>query len=192
MGFKASIAVRMLLLCGRCHVTDHLLVDGSHTKLLRGRRQSSLERLGVADELSPIPAVFAGINVPLDLVAQRFRAVQDYTHVVMNFLLTGRVGPDRNEDWLEYFDVVITGDGFSPHPWKTLFIVRGPLLQRLCLQRVFGHCPVPAVTASPTQKWLWQAFRQFTIPLLAKCWMCFSACDPCQSEEPTPQPCSCS
>ncbi len=33
----------------------------------------------------------------------------DYTHVVMNFLLTGRVGSDRNEDWLEYFDVVITG-----------------------------------------------------------------------------------
>ncbi|DBA91731.1 TPA: hypothetical protein ACH3X1_003327 [Trebouxia sp. C0004] len=35
----------------------------------------------------------------------------DYTHVVMNFLLTGRVGSDRNEDWLEYFDVVITGCG---------------------------------------------------------------------------------
>ncbi|KAA6422922.1 MAG: cytosolic purine 5-nucleotidase [Trebouxia sp. A1-2] len=35
----------------------------------------------------------------------------DYTHVVMNFLLTGRVGSDRNEEWLEYFDVVITGCG---------------------------------------------------------------------------------
>lgn len=33
----------------------------------------------------------------------------DYTHVVMNFLLCGRVGNDRNEEWLEYFDVVITG-----------------------------------------------------------------------------------
>ena len=33
----------------------------------------------------------------------------DYTHVVMNFLLAGRVGSERNEDWLEYFDVVITG-----------------------------------------------------------------------------------
>lgn len=33
----------------------------------------------------------------------------DYTHVVMNFLLTGRVGSARNDDWLEYFDVVITG-----------------------------------------------------------------------------------
>lgn len=33
----------------------------------------------------------------------------DYTHVVMNFLLSGRVGTQKNEDWLEYFDVVITG-----------------------------------------------------------------------------------
>ena len=33
----------------------------------------------------------------------------DYTHVVMNYLLGGRVGPDKNEDWLEFFDVVITG-----------------------------------------------------------------------------------
>ncbi len=40
----------------------------------------------------------------------------DYTHVVMNFLLTGRVGSDRNEDWLEYFDVVITGQAGSPVP----------------------------------------------------------------------------
>ncbi|KAL3150708.1 hypothetical protein ABBQ32_000495 [Trebouxia sp. C0010 RCD-2024] len=35
----------------------------------------------------------------------------DYTHVVMNFLLSGRVGTQKNEDWLEYFDVVITGCG---------------------------------------------------------------------------------
>lgn len=34
----------------------------------------------------------------------------DYTHVVMNFLLSGRVGSQKNEDWLEYFDVVITGE----------------------------------------------------------------------------------
>ncbi len=33
----------------------------------------------------------------------------DYTHVVMNFLLSGRTGHDKNFDWLEYFDVVITG-----------------------------------------------------------------------------------
>lgn len=45
----------------------------------------------------------------------QFHALQDYTHVVMNFLLTGRVGPDRNEDWLEYFDVVITGDDSTPY-----------------------------------------------------------------------------
>lgn len=33
----------------------------------------------------------------------------DYTNVVMNFLLGGRVGADKNEDWLEMFDVVMTG-----------------------------------------------------------------------------------
>lgn len=41
----------------------------------------------------------------------------DYTHVVMNFLLTGRVGSDRNEEWLEYFDVVITGEADPPLAW---------------------------------------------------------------------------
>ncbi|KAK9829767.1 hypothetical protein WJX72_007769 [[Myrmecia] bisecta] len=35
----------------------------------------------------------------------------DYTNVVMNYLLCGRVGNDRNLDWLEHFDVVITGCG---------------------------------------------------------------------------------
>ena len=38
----------------------------------------------------------------------------DYTHVVMNFLLSNRVGSQKNEDWLEYFDVVITGQHLSP------------------------------------------------------------------------------
>jgi hypothetical protein len=33
----------------------------------------------------------------------------DYTHVVMNFLLSGRTGTARNLDWLRYFDAVITG-----------------------------------------------------------------------------------
>lgn len=37
----------------------------------------------------------------------------DYTHVVMNFLLSNRVGSQKNEDWLEYFDVVITGQHVS-------------------------------------------------------------------------------
>lgn len=33
----------------------------------------------------------------------------DYTNVVMNYLLCGRVGKEKNLDWLQYFDVVITG-----------------------------------------------------------------------------------
>lgn len=28
---------------------------------------------------------------------------------VMNYLLSDRVGAEKNDDWLEYFDVVITG-----------------------------------------------------------------------------------
>jgi hypothetical protein len=38
----------------------------------------------------------------------------DYTHIVMNFLLHGRTGAARNHDWLEYFDVVITGAPARP------------------------------------------------------------------------------
>lgn len=40
----------------------------------------------------------------------------DYTHVVMNFLLAGRTGTQRNMDWLEYFDAVITGAWQRPQP----------------------------------------------------------------------------
>lgn len=35
----------------------------------------------------------------------------DYTHVVMNYLLCGRAGADKDGDWLSYFDVVVTGCG---------------------------------------------------------------------------------
>eukprot|EP00877_Chromochloris_zofingiensis_P002493 jgi/Chrzof1/12244/Cz06g26250.t1 len=33
----------------------------------------------------------------------------DYTNVVMNFLVSGRVGRQKNDDWLHLFDVVIVG-----------------------------------------------------------------------------------
>lgn len=36
----------------------------------------------------------------------------DYSSVVMNWLIDGKVGPEERDDrWLEYFDVVITGSG---------------------------------------------------------------------------------
>lgn len=35
----------------------------------------------------------------------------DYTHVLMNYLISGRVGNDKNDDWLSHFDVVFTGCG---------------------------------------------------------------------------------
>ena len=31
---------------------------------------------------------------------------QDYTHVVMNWILTGKKGNEKDEEWLEYFDAV--------------------------------------------------------------------------------------
>ncbi|KAK9843987.1 hypothetical protein WJX81_001142 [Elliptochloris bilobata] len=48
----------------------------------------------------------------------------DYTHIVMNFLLHGRTGAERNYDWLEYFNVVITGCG-KPD----FFIQKKPLFE---------------------------------------------------------------
>ena len=33
----------------------------------------------------------------------------DYTNIVMNFLIGGRTGSDKNLDWLEHFEVVVTG-----------------------------------------------------------------------------------
>jgi len=35
----------------------------------------------------------------------------DYTNVVMNYLIGGKVGADKDYDWLHYFDVVVTGSG---------------------------------------------------------------------------------
>lgn len=35
----------------------------------------------------------------------------DYTNVVMNWLISGKKGSRRDEEWLKYFDVVITGCG---------------------------------------------------------------------------------
>jgi hypothetical protein len=33
----------------------------------------------------------------------------DYSNVVMNYVLEGKVGADKNDEWLRYFDVVIVG-----------------------------------------------------------------------------------
>eukprot|EP00240_Pyramimonas_obovata_P002396 CAMPEP_0118946524 /NCGR_PEP_ID=MMETSP1169-20130426/44352_1 /TAXON_ID=36882 /ORGANISM="Pyramimonas obovata, Strain CCMP722" /LENGTH=512 /DNA_ID=CAMNT_0006892513 /DNA_START=525 /DNA_END=2063 /DNA_ORIENTATION=+ len=48
----------------------------------------------------------------------------DYTNVVMNFLLSGRVGKEINHDWLQYFDMVIVGSakpGFYADKSSNLF-----------------------------------------------------------------------
>jgi 5'-nucleotidase len=35
----------------------------------------------------------------------------DFTHVVLNYVLEGKTGKDRDDGWLEYFDAVITAAG---------------------------------------------------------------------------------
>ena len=60
----------------------------------------------------------------------------DYTHVVMNFLLSGRTGARKNMDWLEYFDAVITGADCSyntvgPHDIGTMVPNPGENLESL-------------------------------------------------------------
>lgn len=35
----------------------------------------------------------------------------DYTHVVMNYVITGKKGKEKDEEWLRYFDAVVTGCG---------------------------------------------------------------------------------
>lgn len=35
----------------------------------------------------------------------------DFTHVVLNWVLTGKTGKDRDDEWLTYFDAVITAAG---------------------------------------------------------------------------------
>lgn len=59
-----------------------------------------------------------GIVAVLDMMRQSGKKVFlatnslfDYTHVVMNWLIEGKVGKERDNGWLSYFDVVVTGCG---------------------------------------------------------------------------------
>jgi len=35
----------------------------------------------------------------------------DFTHVVLNYVLEGKTGKDRDDGWLQYFDAVVTAAG---------------------------------------------------------------------------------
>ena len=61
--------------------------------------------------LKPLLEMLRGSGRKLFLATN---SLWDYTHIIMNYLLTGRVGADRNEDWLEYFDAVICGPPQQP------------------------------------------------------------------------------
>jgi hypothetical protein len=69
-------------------------------------------------------------------------SLYDYTHVVMNYLLGGRTGQHRTEDWMRYFDVVITGVGqfLSRGYAKSFFVVLNGMFLGLSFQLVSLHC----------------------------------------------------
>ena len=80
-------------------------------------RDGSL-KMAVAEEPSKYiyedPSLLSLFRMLRDSGRQVFictNSLWDYTNVVMNFLLYGRVGSDKTLDWLSEFDVVIVGSG---------------------------------------------------------------------------------
>lgn len=80
-------------------------------------RDGSLKR-----EVASDPAKYVHVDPRLESTLAMLRAsgrkvflatnsLWDYTHVVMNYLLGGKVGAAKNDEWLQHFDVVLTGCG---------------------------------------------------------------------------------
>ena len=65
--------------------------------------------LGGAAQDPRLPKLLEALRASGRKVFLATNSLWDYTHVVMNFLLAGRTGAQKNMDWLEYFDAVITG-----------------------------------------------------------------------------------
>ena len=66
-------------------------------------------RLGDAAQDPRLPQLLEALRASGRKLFLATNSLWDYTHVVMNFLLAGRTGAQKNMDWLEYFDAVITG-----------------------------------------------------------------------------------
>ena len=77
---------------------------GISSEVLPGKLQ---RRGGVQDPR--LPQLLEALRASGRKLFLATNSLWDYTHVVMNFLLAGRTGSQRNMDWLEYFDAVITG-----------------------------------------------------------------------------------
>lgn len=91
----------------------------------------------IKDKVAEDPAKYIMPDQRLFSMLERFRrsgkkvflltnSLWDYTTVVMNFLSGNDKEEDRNEDWLEYFDLVITGSckpAFLQDSYLSLFRV---------------------------------------------------------------------
>ena len=68
----------------------------------------------------------------------------DFTHVVLNYVLEGKTGKDRDDGWLDYFDAVITAAGkprfFTER--KDLFEVR---TEDFSLKNLEGGSPMMSI-----------------------------------------------
>ena len=96
----STLAVKM------CMCMGFLCPDDLHTK------PGTLDgwvRLGDAAQDPRLPKLLEALRASGRKLFLATNSLWDYTHVVMNFLLAGRTGAQKNMDWLEYFDAVITG-----------------------------------------------------------------------------------
>jgi hypothetical protein len=87
--------------------------EGRHPCVRLGAFEGLRPRAARAQDLRLAPMLDA-LRASGRQVFLATNSLWDYTHIVMNFLLHGRTGAARNHDWLEYFDVVITGAPAPP------------------------------------------------------------------------------
>ena len=69
--------------------------------------------------MKPLLESFRGSGRKLFLATN---SLWDYTHVVMNYLISQKIGPQRDEEWLEYFDAVVVGE-FPTTTTTTIMVI---------------------------------------------------------------------
>lgn len=80
----------------------------------------SADKLPACTQDGGLVPLFSTLRLSGKKVFLATNSLWDYTNVVMNFLLSGRVGSERNSDWLHHFDVVFTGRRPPHAQWRSL------------------------------------------------------------------------